>query len=127
MYAVGAVIAVLVTMLDISALAFALGMYLPIELNSPIFLGACVNWLIKNSSKDDKIKKARSDKAILIASGFIAGGALAGVFDALSKMLGFDYTLPMDESLRNWLGLNVFAALALFLYKGSTSAKVEEH
>ncbi len=127
LYAVGAVIAVLVTMLDISALAFALGMYLPIELNSPIFLGACVNWLIKNSSKDKKIKKARSDKAILIASGFIAGGALAGVFDALSKMLGFDYTLPMDESLRNWLGLIVFAALALFLYKGSTSAKVAEH
>ncbi len=126
LYALGAVIAVLVSMLGISALAFALGMYLPIELNSPILLGACVGWLIKHSTKDEKLSKARNDKSILIASGFIAGGALAGVFDGISKMLGFDYTLPMSEGLRNWLGLIVFAALSVFLYLDSKAAKVED-
>jgi putative OPT family oligopeptide transporter len=126
LYGVGSIIALLVTMLGISPLAFALGMYLPIELNSPILLGACVGWLIKHSSKDEKISKARSDKGILIASGFIAGGALAGVFDALTKMLGFDYVMPMDEGLRNWLGLIVFAVLAVFLYYYSRSAKAED-
>ncbi|HDH57298.1 MAG TPA: peptide transporter, partial [Bacteroidetes bacterium] len=125
-YALGAVIACLVSMLGISALAFALGMYLPIELNSPILLGACVGWLIKHSSKEDTINKVRGDKSILIASGFIAGGALAGVFDALTKMLGFDYTVPMNEGLRNWLGLIIFASLSVFLYSYARSAKVED-
>jgi hypothetical protein len=69
--------------------------------------------------------KIRGDKGILIASGFIAGGALAGVFDALSKMLGFDYVLPMDEGLRNWLGLIVFVSLSVFLFQYAKSAKVE--
>ncbi len=126
MYAVGAVIAVLISMLGISALAFALGMYLPIELNSPILLGACVGWLIKHSSKSEKVNKVRADKAILIASGFIAGGALAGVFDGITKMLGFEYTVPMSDGLRNWLGLFVFAALSVFLYFNAKAAKVEE-
>ncbi|MBU1880563.1 OPT/YSL family transporter, partial [bacterium] len=126
LYGLGTVIALLVTMLGISPLAFALGMYLPIELNSPILLGACVGWLINKSSKKEKIAKARSDKAILVASGFIAGGALAGVFDALTKMLGFDYAMPLDPGLKNWLGLIVFAALAYFLFQYSRSAKAED-
>ncbi|TKJ41067.1 oligopeptide transporter, OPT family [candidate division LCP-89 bacterium B3_LCP] len=126
LYAVGSVIAVLVTMVGVNPLAFALGMYLPIELNSPILLGACVGWLIKNSSKKEKISKFRADRGILIASGFIAGGALAGVFDAMTKMFGFEYTLPMNEGLRNWLGLIMFAALAYFLYAYSKAGKVEE-
>jgi len=126
MYAIGSVIALLVTMLGISPLAFALGMYLPIELNSPILLGACVGWLINHSGKDERVNKARADKAILIASGFIAGGALAGVFDALTKMLGFDYSMPLGEGFKNWLGLGIFVALAVFLYQYAKSAKPEE-
>lgn len=126
LYFVGAVIATGISMLGISPLAFALGMYLPIELNSPILLGACVGWLIKHSTKDEALSKARSDKAILIASGFIAGGALAGVFDALSKTLGFEPELGLSEGFRNWAGLFVFAALAAFLYWDSCKAKAEK-
>jgi len=133
-YGVGAVIAVIISMLGISALAFALGMYLPIELNSPILLGAIVGWLIQNSTKDAALSKARNDKSILIASGFIAGGALAGVFDGLTKMFvndetfGFTAWMPgvFTDSVRNWLGLGVFLALAAFLYWDANRAKAEE-
>jgi putative OPT family oligopeptide transporter len=125
LYLAGAVIAVAISMLGISPLAFALGMYLPIELNSPILLGACVGWLIMHSSKDEKTSKARSEKGILIASGLIAGGALAGVFDALSKTLGFDPPPFLAEGVRNWLGLFVFLGLATWLYWDSKKAKAE--
>lgn len=132
-YSLGAVIAVIVSMLNISALAFALGMYLPIELNSPIFLGAIVGYLIQKSTKDEKLSKARNDKAILIASGFIAGGALAGVGDGITRaiagMKGIE-ELPNlwgeNTNLPNYLGLLVFLALAVFLFWDSTRAKIEE-
>jgi putative OPT family oligopeptide transporter len=128
LYLTGAVISVLMTMLGISPLAFALGMYLPIELNSPILLGACVGWLINHSAKGadaEKVNKARGEKAILIASGLIAGGALAGVFDAISKTLSFEPELGLSEGFRNWVGLLVFLGLAFFLYWDSKKAKVE--
>ncbi|MCX6640417.1 MAG: oligopeptide transporter, OPT family [bacterium] len=125
LYFVGAVIAIGISMLGISPLAFALGMYLPIELNSPILMGACVGWLINHSSKDEKTNKARGDKGILIASGFIAGGALAGVLDALTKTLGFEPVLPLSDGFRNWTGLCVFLLLAVFLYWDSRRAKAE--
>ncbi len=126
LYALGAFIAIAVSMLGISPLAFALGMYLPIELNSPILLGACVGWMINHSSKEEKLNKARGDKAILIASGLIAGGALAGVFDALTKTLGFEPQLGLSDNFRNWAGLVVFLGLALFLYLDAKRAKAEE-
>jgi len=131
LYVTGAVMAIAVTLLGISPLAFALGMYLPIELNSPILLGACVGWLINHSAKGEKeykekTNKARGDKSILIASGFIAGGALAGVFDALSKTLRFEPEPFLAEGLRNWLGLIIFLALAAFLYWDSCKARAED-
>lgn len=133
LYGVGAIIAVVVSMLGVSALAFALGMYLPIELNSPILLGAIVGWMIQKSSKEEKLSKARNDKAILIASGFIAGGALAGVFDGITKMFvpdegfGFSSWMPgiFTEGFRNWVGLLVFLALSAFLYWDANKAKPE--
>lgn len=123
LYGLGAMIAVVVSILDVSALAFALGMYLPMELNSPLLLGAIVGWLVQRSTRDEKLSKARHDKAVLIASGFIAGGALAGVFDGLAKMAGFTYTFPLPEAFRNWTGLAVFLALSLFLYWDARRAK----
>ncbi len=133
LYGVGAVIAVIVSMLGISALAFALGMYLPIELNSPILLGAIVGWLVQKSATSETLSKARADKAILVASGFIAGGALAGVFDGITKMFvndetfGFSVWMPtvFTDGMRNWLGLFVFLALAAFLYWDARKAKAE--
>ncbi|OGH72084.1 MAG: hypothetical protein A3I93_03775 [Candidatus Magasanikbacteria bacterium RIFCSPLOWO2_02_FULL_43_22] len=123
LYALGAVVSIVVSMLGISALALALGMYLPMELNSPILLGACVGWLIQHSTKDAALSKARGDKAILVASGLIAGGALAGVLDGITKMAGVEWTFGFSDHVRNWLGLAVFLVLAAFLYWDSRRAK----
>lgn len=132
MYSLGAIIAVIISMLGVSPLAFALGMYLPLELNSPIFFGAIVGYLINKSSKDEKLAKARNDKAILIASGFIAGGALAGVLDgitrAIANMRGIKELYSFwgeNEIIPNYLGLFVYLALAIFLYFDSIKAKEE--
>lgn len=132
-YGLGAVIALIISMLGISSLAFALGMYLPIELNSPIFIGAIVGYLIQKSTKDPKLSKVRNDKAILIASGFIAGGALAGVADGITRAIaglrGLD-ELPTlwgeNINLPNWLGVCVFFILAVFLFWDAGKAKIEE-
>ena len=85
LYALGAVFAVVVAMCGISALAFALGMYLPMELNSPLVLGAAIAWFLQRSTKNEALNKARHEKGTLIASGFIAGGALVGVLAAVLR------------------------------------------
>lgn len=132
LYGMGALIAFLVNMLGISPLAFALGMYLPIELNSPILAGSIVAWFVQKSSKDEATSKARNDKGILIASGLIAGGALIGVFDALLKFIqdksgvNFIPDLANDGEFGNWLGLGLFVLLALFLYWDATRAKADK-
>lgn len=126
-YAFGAVISISVTMLGTSALAFALGMYLPMELNTSILLGAIVAWLINRSAGSNKVlAKTRNDKAILVASGLIAGGALAGVFDGLVKTTGFQWTFGIPESLGNWICLFVFSALCVLVYFSSCRAKMQE-
>ena len=74
-------------MCGVSGLAFALGMYLPMELNSPLVLGAAVAWLLRRSSKDEALASARHEEGTLVASGFIAGGALVGVLAALLRFV----------------------------------------
>jgi OPT oligopeptide transporter protein len=113
----------------VSALALALGMYLPMDLNSPLVAGAAVAWLLRRSSKDPKVAGARHERGTLIASGFIAGGALVGVFAALlrygedvtGRTLVPDLTKvpglgPALASNANVLGLLAFAALSVFVY-----------
>jgi putative OPT family oligopeptide transporter len=132
LYGMGIIVALLVNMLGINPLAFALGMYLPIELNSPIMVGALIGLWVQKSSKDDKVAKARHDKGILIASGLIAGGALIGVLDALLKFIQDKYQLSFIPdfnnvgSFGNWLGLILFILLTIFLYWDATRAKPEK-
>ena len=131
LYGLGAVFAVASEMCGVSGLAFALGMYLPMELNSPLVLGAAIAWLLKRSSKDSARAKARHDKGTLIASGFIAGGALVGVLAALLKFVEDaahvaivpDLTRvatlglgPWIEAWGNWIGLAVFLLLGAGVY-----------
>lgn len=118
LYGLGAVIAVVVEMLGISGLAFALGMYLPMDLNTPLLLGAVVAWLVKRSAGDDSpLAKARGDRGTLVASGLIAGGALAGVFkgamDGLQEAVGHHFVPDLGNTGwgGNWLGLAVFLLL----------------
>jgi uncharacterized oligopeptide transporter (OPT) family protein len=129
LYALGAVVAVAVEMCGVSGLAFAMGMYLPMDLNSPLVVGAAVAWLLRRSSKEPALAAARHEKGTLIASGFIAGGALVGVFAALLKFLEDEYGWHLTPDLTrvpglggwlttwgNWNGLLVFGLLSLFVY-----------
>ena len=132
LYGIGVVFAVIVEMIGVSGLAFALGMYLPIELNSPILVGALVAWFVKKSSKNEQVSKARHDRGLLIASGLIAGGAIIGVVGALFKFFEDKYQTTLIPDLKNdgifgnWLGLVVFVLLCVYIYWDSCRAKVEE-
>jgi len=124
LYALGAVIAVVVEMLGVSGLAFALGMYLPLELNSPLLAGALVAHFVARSARGDAaVAKARGERGTLLASGLIAGGALAGVLKGLTDVVEQEVfgrqilpRLANLESAGNWLGLAVFVAMGVGVY-----------
>ena len=93
LYGIGAVIAIVLTAFKIPALAFALGMFIPIDLNLPLLVGGAISWYVSTRSKDAKVNAARQDKGTLVASGFIAGGALMGVVSAILKFANVDLYL----------------------------------
>jgi len=132
LYGIGAVIAVIVELTGVSGLAFALGMYLPMELNSPLLLGACVAWLVEHSSKLPAVSKARADRGTLLASGFIAGGAIIGVVSALLRFFEDRYEITLIYELNNtggwgnWLSLAIFILLSIYIYWDARRAKTEE-
>lgn len=90
LYGIGALIALILTLCKVPALAFALGMFIPIDLNLPLLVGGAVAWFVTSRSKDEAVNKARGEKGTLIASGFIAGGALMGVVSAILKFAGVE-------------------------------------
>lgn len=90
LYGIGAVIAILLTVFKVPALAFCLGMFIPIDLNLPLLLGGAIAWFVGSRSKDKEINAARQERGTLIASGFIAGGALMGVVSAILKFAKVD-------------------------------------
>ena len=97
LYGIGAVIAIVLTLCKVPALAFALGMFIPIDLNLPLLIGGGVSWIVSNMSKDKKVNEARNEKGTLIASGFIAGGALMGVVSAVLKFANVDLMISADS------------------------------
>ena len=90
LYGIGALIAVLLTLFKVPALAFCLGMFIPLDLNLPLLVGGAISWYVGSRSKDAEVNRARSEKGTLIASGFIAGGALMGVVSAVLRFAGVD-------------------------------------
>jgi len=127
---VGALFILAVELMKIPPLAFALGMYIPIELNAPLVIGGLIAHLIGRSSADKKLASARYERGILIASGFIAGGAIVGVISALLR----NFVLSGErEHILNWadrpigeiLALIMFVALSIYLYVDSRRAKKE--
>ncbi len=110
LYAIGAVLALVLTWLGVPALAFALGMFIPLELNTPLLVGGLVNWYVTSRSTDAAVNKARGERGTLLASGFIAGGALMGVVSALLRFVGFN---PIDEA---WLANPLSEVCSLVAY-----------
>jgi putative OPT family oligopeptide transporter len=127
LYMVGAVMALLMTMLKISPLAFALGMYIPQELNTPLLAGGLVAWFVSSRSKNEKLNNARFSRGTLIASGFIAGGSLFGVVGAFLKFGGMDLfnTTWADGRPAEILGLVMFLLLVVYTIWDSLRAKEE--
>ena len=93
LYGIGAAIAILLTVFKVPALAFCLGMFIPLDLNLPLLVGGAISWYVSTRSKDEAVNNARQEKGTLIASGFIAGGALMGVVSAILKFAGVDWFL----------------------------------
>lgn len=91
LYGIGALIAIILTVFKVPALAFCLGMFIPIDLNLPLLVGGAISWYVGSRSKDAALNAARQEKGTLIASGFIAGGALMGVVSAILKFANVDW------------------------------------
>ena len=117
MYGVGALIAIILTIFKIPALAFALGMFIPIELNLPLLIGGAVAWYVGSRSKDKAVNEERTEKGTLIASGFIAGGALMGVVSAILKYAGVE--LVNKEWQRStpatWIALGAYILIIAYM------------
>lgn len=121
LYGIGAVLALVLTYFKVPALAFALGMFIPLELNLPLVVGGAINWYVTTRSKDEAVNAARGEKGTLLASGFIAGGALMGVISAAMRFGGVN--LLHEEWLANPLSevaaLVAYALLIIYLVKAS--------
>ena len=121
LYSLGAILAVVLTFFKVPALAFALGMFMPMELIVPLLIGGAVNWYVTTRSKDDDVNKARGEKGNLIASGFIAGGALMGVISALLRFGGiqFDYAQWWTNPLSELCSLAAYILLILYFIRAT--------
>ena len=125
LYSIGAAISLLLNAFGVSALAFALGMFIPLELNLPLLVGGAINWFVTTRSKDKEINDARSERGTLIASGFIAGGALMGVVAAALRFGGieFDYGDWWNNTASELISLAMYCCLIIYLVKASMKAR----
>ena len=125
LYGIGAVIALVLNAFGVSALAFALGMFIPLELNLPLLVGGAVNWFVTTRSKDQAVNKARGERGTLLASGFIAGGALMGVVSAALRWqnIQFEYGEWWANSLSELLSLGMYCMLIIYMVRASMRAK----
>lgn len=126
LYSVGAVFACLLNWLGVPALAFSLGMFIPFHLNAPLLVGGAISWFVGSRSKDEKLNKARQEKGTLLASGFIAGGALMGVVSAGMTLSGFSYECPLSDGVTSALAVVSYLALIGFLICSCLKAKKED-
>ena len=132
LYGVGLALAVLLEMMKIPPLAFAIGMYLPLQINTPLFIGGLISHFVAKSSKDPAVSDARVQRGTLLASGFIAGGAIMGVVGALVVLAGWQRFIDLGigekyDALGQVLSILLFSGLCAFLYLDSKRAKPIEH
>ena len=125
LYAIGAVLAVVLTLCKVPALPFALGMFIPLELNVPLVIGGAINWYVTTRSDKKEVNDARGEKGNLIASGFIAGGALMGVISALLRFGGvqFDYSAWWANPLSELCSLAAYILLIIYFIRATKPNK----
>ena len=125
LYGIGAVIAILLTLFKVPALPFALGMFIPIDLNLPLLVGGAISWYVSTRSKDAAVNTARQEKGTLIASGFIAGGALMGVVSAILRFANVDLFLT-EWNTNYGEAIAIVPFLLLIAYMIYSSMKVKK-
>lgn len=123
LYFCGAVLALILTMIGVPALAFALGMFIPLQLNTPLLIGGLISWYVSTRSKDENINKTRRERGTLIASGFIAGGALMGVLSAVFKYAGADWAITWSGAEQ--LAVVMYILIIAYFIWDSLRAKAE--
>jgi uncharacterized oligopeptide transporter (OPT) family protein len=124
LYGIGAVIALVLTFFKVPALPFALGMFIPLDLNMPMLVGGAISWFVGSRSKDKELNAARVEKGTLIASGFIAGGALMGVVSAILRFANVDLFMkpsPWTEPI----AIIPYSAIIIYMIYASLKAKKE--
>lgn len=128
LYGIGALIAIALTMCKIPALAFALGMFIPIDLNLPLLVGGAISWFVSTRSNDEKVNAARQEKGTLIASGFIAGGALMGVVSAILKFANVDmYMTGWQASYGEAIAILPYIAIIAFITGTAMKVKTDKN
>lgn len=128
LYFAGAALALTLTMIGVPALAFALGMFIPLSLNTPLLVGGLIAWFVSSRSKDKALNKARADRGTLIASGFIAGGALMGVVSAVLRFCEIDWFAAEWNASKGaeWLSVAMYVLIIGYMIWDSCRAKKEE-
>ena len=128
LYAIGAVLAIILNFCKIQALAFALGMFIPLELNTPLLIGGAISWYVGSRSKDQALNSVRLEKGTLLASGFIAGGALMGVVSAAMRFAGINLVdiKWMESNSAGVLAIVMYILLIAYLAISSLKAKEEK-
>ena len=127
LYGIGAALAIVLNFFKVPALAFALGMFIPIELNTPLLIGGAISWYVGSRSKDKAVNTARLEKGTLLASGFIAGGALMGVVSAALRFGGIDLMNNewLESGFAEPLAVVMYIVLIAYLAISSIKAKKE--
>ena len=125
LYGIGAIIAIILTFCGVPALPFALGMFIPLQLNLPLIVGGFVNWFVNSRSDDKQLNAQRNEKGTLLASGFIAGGALMGVVSAAMHFGGLNIANAeyLASQTSQWIALAAYVALIIYLLKSSLKVK----
>lgn len=125
LYGIGAAIAIVLTLIKVPALPFALGMFIPLQLNLPLFVGGLVNWYVNSRSSNVELNNRRNERGTLLASGFIAGGALMGVVSAGLHFgnLHFANAEYLASPLSQWVALAAYLALVVYLAKATLKVK----
>lgn len=128
LYGGGAFLALILTMIGVPALAFSLGMFIPLELNTPLLVGGIIAWIVSTRSKDELVNLARRERGTLIASGFIAGGALMGVVSAMLKFGNINFVNQswFTSHTAETLALGMFMILCGYMVWEIMRAKKEE-
>ena len=124
LYGIGAAIAILLTVFKVPALAFCLGMFIPLDLNLPLLVGGAVSWYVSTRSKDAAVNSARQEKGTLIASGFIAGGALMGVVSAILKFAGCEWFMT-EWAEGPGAAIAILPYIAIIVYMILASMKID--